>query len=352
MERSIGRRLYFAKMNNDDLKKIRQNKIIVVIPTYKASDKILLTLNGIPDFIDNIFVIDDNCPENSGQLVERHSKDERVSVIYNSINLGVGGATKKGMIKAVNSGCDVIVKMDADNQMNPDLMHLLVLPILNKQYDYTKGNRYFFPDHFAKIPKTRLFGNLALSFFSKLSSGFWNVFDPNNGYVAISSKLIPYLNIEKINDRYFFESDMLFRLGLLSARILDVPMLPIYGDEKSTLNPLKMILPFTINHIKNFFKRIAYKYFIRDFSLGSIYLIAAISLISFATVFGLFQFANSIIENDPRSPGTVALFVTSIILGFQFLIAFLTYDITSCQNNVPIQEKLFENNIPTASSDY
>ena len=331
-------------MDKQDLQKLYNNKISVVIPTYKASQKILVTLRGIPDFVDNIFVVDDKCPENSGQKVEKENKDKRVIVVYNSENLGVGGATKAGIKEAVKMGCDVIVKMDADNQMNPDAMHFLVLPILHSQCDYAKGNRYFFPDHFSKIPKIRLIGNLALSFFSKLSTGFWNIFDPNNGYIAISSKLISYLNIEKVDDRYFFESDMLFRLSIISARVLDVPMLPKYEDERSSLNPVEMIWPFTIKHMKNFLKRLAYKYFIRDFSLGSIYLLSSILLLMFAISFGLFHYTDSVDRNIPRSAGTVALFITSVILGFQFLIAFLTYDITSSQNNISIHDKLVEKN--------
>ena len=331
-------------MDELDYDTLLRNTISVVIPTYKASEKILITLSGIPDFVDNIFVVDDKCPENSGKLVEENNQDKRVSVIYNKINLGVGGATKAGIKEAITVGCDVIVKLDADNQMNPDAMHLLVLPILQKKFDYAKGNRYFFLNHLSEIPKIRLVGNLALSFFCKLSSGFWTIFDPNNGYIAVSSKLIPYLNIEKIDDRYFFESDMLFRLSLISARVLDVPMLPKYEDEKSSLNPLKMSGPFALKHTRNFFKRLAYKYFIRDFSIGSIYLLTSLLLLIFAISFGFYHYTESGNTNTPRSGGTVALFITSMLLGFQFLIAFLTYDIASNQNNTAIHDKLIENN--------
>jgi hypothetical protein len=179
------------------------------------------------------------------------------------------------------------------------------------------------------MPILRILGNATLSFMNKVSSGYWSVFDPTNGFTAISTRLIDELPIEKISSRYFFESDMLFRLGTLRAVILDIPMAAIYADEKSGLSISRSVYDFLFGHIANSFKRIFYNYYLRGFSVASIELFFGVIAISFGCVFGAFHWLLSIMSGVPASTGTVMVAALPVIVGFQLLISFLNYDIAS-----------------------
>lgn len=209
--------------------------IAVVIPSFKVTRHIQKVIAGIGPEISAIYVVDDCCPDRSGDFVRQHVTDARVRVLQNAQNLGVGGATMAGYRQAVADGFSVIVKIDGDGQMNPALIPNFIQPILNGQADYTKGNRFYNIEDVRAMPTIRLIGNAGLSFITKISTGYWNLFDPTNGYTAIDARLINWLPLEKISQRYFFESDLLFRLNTLSAVVRDIPMKAVYADEESNL---------------------------------------------------------------------------------------------------------------------
>ena len=245
--------------------------VAVVIPTFAARQHVLeVVVKVLEQDVNFVYVVDDKCPQDSGKLVENTVFDQRLSVLYNPKNLGVGGAVKVGFRKAVHDGAQIIVKIDSDGQMDPALISEFVNPIRKGVADYTKGNRFYSLDSVAGMPKTRIFGNAILSFFSKLSSGYWSIFDPANGYLAINAKVIGMLNLDKISNRYFFESDMLFRLNILRAAVSDIPMASKYEDEKSNLKVLEIIPEFLLGHSRNFCKRIFYRYLLRDFNFASL----------------------------------------------------------------------------------
>jgi glycosyltransferase involved in cell wall biosynthesis len=306
-------------------------KIAVVIPCYKVSSHILGVVQKIGSEVDRIFVIDDCCPEKSGALTERICADPRVQVIYHSTNLGVGGAVMSGYKAAIEAEADVIVKIDGDGQMDPRLIPLFVEPIVSGEADYTKGNRFFFLEKIRAMPKVRLFGNAVLSFMTKLSSGYWDLFDPTNGYTAIHADVARHLSFEKISRRYFFETDMLFRLNTLRAVVVDVPMDAQYGDELSNLKISKIVGEFLFKHVCNFAKRIFYNYYLRDMSLASIELPLGALLVIFGCSFGGYHWINSLQEGIATPAGTVMLSALPILMGTQLLLAFLGYDIA----NVP-----------------
>lgn len=312
--------------------------IAVVIPCYRVSRQILDVIAGIGAEVGLVIVVDDACPDGSGRLVQRECRDARVSVIFHERNRGVGGAVKTGYRAAVERGATVIVKLDGDGQMDAALIPQFVAPLLNGTADYTKGNRFFDVRVVNKMPGVRLFGNTMLSFVTKLSSGYWNLFDPTNGYTAISARIVPYLDLDKIADGYFFESDMLFRLNILRAAVSDIPMEAVYGDEKSNLSILKVLPTFMGSHLRNFFKRLFYNYFIRDFSYASIELIAGVALLAFGTVFGITTWIDAH-QKYYASAGTVMLFGMSMIIGVQMLLGFLQYDISHVPT-VPLQNRL------------
>ncbi|MFV0594036.1 MAG: glycosyltransferase family 2 protein [Draconibacterium sp.] len=306
----------------------KQNKnIAVVIPCYKVKQHILEVIGGLNPFIDIIVVVDDKCPENSGNFVEKNCNDPRVTVVYNQINKGVGGATIQGFKKALELGSDVIIKVDGDGQMNPEYIPQLISPILNFEADYTKGNRFYFLNELRAMPNIRLFGNSVLSMINKIVTGYWGIADPTNGYTAISKEMLKLLPLEKIDNRYFFESDMLFRLSTSRAVVLDIPMHAKYGDEISNLNIWKTAFFFPFKYLIRFIKRIFYLYFLRDFNIGTIHLAFGLILFIFGVVFGATIWARSILYENFASTGTVMLSVLPIILGFQLLLSFISYDI-------------------------
>lgn len=301
----------------------------MVIPAYKVSEHILDLLSRIPKTVSKIWVVDDRCPELSGQLVKKAVKDKRVSVLFNSENQGVGGATKAGYKAALSEGADIVVKMDGDGQMYPEDLDQLLRPILIGEADYAKGNRFDSLDELYLMPRIRIFGNAVLSFWSKLSSGYWRVTDPNNGYTAIHRSVLQRVDLEKVSQRYFFESDMLFRLNLAGAVVEDVSLPARYGSEKSNLKIRKVLFEFPWKYNRNMVKRVFYRYFLREWSIASFELPAGLGLSIFGLWFGLASFLAANAAGRETTAGQVTIASLSIILGFQLLLSFLSYDIQS-----------------------
>ena len=242
-------------------------KVAVVIPCFKVKRSILELIKKIGPEVHTIYVVDDCCPEHSGDYVAELCVDKRVSIIRHAENKGVGGAVISGYQAALQARCDVVVKLDGDGQMDPVLIKDFITPILAGEANYSKGNRFHDLERVRTMPFMRLLGNAMLSFITKFSSGYYNMFDPTNGYTAISYKALSMLPLSKISNRYFFESDVLFRLNTINAVVVDVPMDAVYGDEVSNLSIKKIFLPFLKGHGTNFTKRIFYNYRpgVRDF---------------------------------------------------------------------------------------
>ncbi len=304
-------------------------RIAVIIPCYRVTAHILSVLAAIGDDVSRIFVVDDCCPEQSGRLVEAQCHDPRVTVIYNAMNLGVGGAVMAGYRAAIAAGCDILVKIDGDGQMDPAILGRIVSPIVSGRADYAKGNRFYNLTHITRMPKMRILGNAVLAFMSKLSTGYWQLFDPTNGYTAIDARIAAHLPMQRISERYFFETDMLFRLNTLRAVVIDVPMDPLYADEKSNLRIRNILLEFFGGHVRNLGKRIFYNYFLRDMSLASLELLVGTGLLMFGLLFGAINWHEALTTGQPTPLGIVMLASLPIILGLQFLLAFFAFDIAS-----------------------
>ena len=316
------------------------SRIAVVIPCYRAARHVLDVIRRIGPEVSAIYVVDDRCPEATGDMVEQQCTDPRVKVLRNPVNLGVGGAVMRGYREALADQMDVLVKIDGDGQMDPRLLPRFVAPILTKQADYVKGNRFYDLSHIRRMPAVRLFGNAVLSFMAKLSTGYWSTFDPANGYTALSAPVAAHLPLDRISRRYFFETDMLFRLNTLRAVVLDMPMHAVYGDEQSSLRVARVLPEFLWKHAVNFGKRIFYNYFLRDMSVASLELLAGLSLLASGTVFGGYQWARAIVSGTPTPLGTIMLAVLPILVGVQLLLAFLAYDIANVPRR-PISDDLW-----------
>lgn len=312
---------------------IDNKRIAVVVPSYRVVAHIESVISKMPDYIDKIYVVDDKCDQNSGSYVQEKVSDPRVQVLFHSENQGVGSAVITGYRQAIEDNMDVVVKIDGDDQMDPKLAKKFILPIINGDADYTKGNRFFNFSDASDMPKVRLFGNIALSFLTKLSSGYWKNFDPTNGYTAISTTVLKRLSLDKIQKRYFFESDILFRLNLVQAKVVDVPMVAVYGDEVSNLKISKIFFPFLKGNLKNFSKRIFYKYFLQDFNVASLELIFGILLTLFGAIFGLYHWCINATLGIQTPTGTIVVALLPILVGIYLLLLFLSYDV----NNIPTE---------------
>ena len=305
-----------------------RDKIAVVIPAYKVSDHIIEVVRAIGKQVSEIIVIDDKCPQNSGLQVMKKIKDKRVKVIFNSVNLGVGGSMRVGYKEALKSNPSFIVKIDGDGQMDPNLIPIFVKELQITGADYAKGNRFSDPENLRLMPNIRILGNLVLSFFAKFSTGYWNIFDPNNGFTVIRGEMLNRIPLDKVSNGYFFESDMLFRLNLIGAHVVDVPMKPIYGEESSNLKIGKSVFEFTFKHYKNFFKRIAYNYFLRDFNLATLQLILAVNFLLIGIIIGGLNLIQAVKSDTSMSVGLLVLVSILVVSGLQLLLNFFNFDMT------------------------
>ena len=301
-------------------------RVAVVIPTYKAKRSILDVLQRMPPKVARIFVVDDKCPDGTGQFVVDQVQDPRVSVIFRPENGGVGAATKTGYEAALAYGADVVVKLDSDGQMAPEILFEIAEPVIAGEADYAKGNRFWYIDDIRAMPPTRIFGNAGVSLLSKLASGYWQIFDPANGYTAISREALSTLPLHKIADRYFFESDMLFRLALDHRPVADVPMAAVYGDEVSGLKLLSTFFTFSGGYLRNFAKRVFIEYVLREVNVASVAMLVAMFALPIGLVHGLWGLFRGWATGVPSSTGAVMLTTLLLVIGYVSLMNFLAYD--------------------------
>ncbi len=314
--------------------------IAAILPCYKVKEQVLHVIDAIPPEINLIVCVDDCCPQKSGEHIERNCNDPRVRVVKHKVNQGVGGAVVTGYRYALNQGAMILIKIDGDGQMDPQLAMEFANPILRGEADYTKGNRFHEVANVRSMPKKRMFGNAVLSFVTKLSTGYWNIFDPTNGYTAISSTALMSINLGKLSKRYFFESDILCHLNIARAVVRDVPMKAVYGDEQSNLHIRNILLPFIYGNLKNFYKRLFYNYLLRDFNVASAETLLGIVAFFGGFVFGVQAWIHSIATGTPATAGTVMIAALPTIAGLQLLLSALNYDVFQVPSK-PISKKFF-----------
>jgi dolichol-phosphate mannosyltransferase len=307
---------------------IHDFKIAVVIPAYKVAEHIRKVILSIPENIDHIIVVDDKCPNSSGREAEKII-GKNVTVICHTENQGVGGAVITGYKKALELGCDIVIKMDGDGQMDPKYLQNFINPLIRDKADYTKGNRFKHFRSLKKMPKVRLFGNSGLSFLAKAASGYWNIMDPTNGYTAIHMRVLEKLNLENIAKGYFFESDMLINLNLINAVVKDINIPAKYENAESSLNTHRALFHFPWKLLKGFIKRIFLKYYIYDFNMASIYMLLGIPMLLISSIFGIHDWLYSSKSGIPRTAGQIMLVALPIIISFQMLLQAIQIDINS-----------------------
>jgi dolichol-phosphate mannosyltransferase len=303
-------------------------KIAVVIPAYKVPDHIQEVIEAIPEHIHHIIVVDDHCPRSSGKAAEESGR-KNITVLYHERNRGVGAAVVTGYKKALELGCDIVVKIDGDNQMDPARIDDFIEPLQHDKADYCKGNRFRSYRALKSMPKIRLFGNSGLSFMIKGASGYWNIMDPTNGYTAIHRRVLDKLNLDGLSRRYFFETDMLFHLNLINAVVKDVDISARYSTENSSLSTGKELLQFPPRLFLRMIRRIFLKYFVYDFNMASVYIVVGLPVFLAGVIYGIMEWIESAVTGVPRPAGTIMLVALPIIISFQMLLQAIQIDINS-----------------------
>lgn len=308
----------------------KRYRIAAIIPAYRVERDIIEVLAGLPNYIKHVIVVDDASPDSTADLVTAAAKkDRRILLIRHTNNKGVGGAMISGFRKALELGAQIAVKLDGDDQMDPTHLPALLTPLIQGKADYAKGNRFRDFASLRKMPLIRRMGNLGLSFLTKAATGYWNIFDPTNGFFSVRAEVLAQLPLDQIDNRYFFETSMLANLYLLNAFVLDVPIPARYGNETSSLSIRRAFLEFPFKLIRTFLQRIVLKYFLFDFSMMSIYLITSIPLLIFGFTFGMIKWIHYAGLGIPAPTGTVMLPTLSVILGIQILLSSIEIDLNS-----------------------
>jgi dolichol-phosphate mannosyltransferase len=303
----------------------RNRSLAVIIPAYNAETTIESVVNKIPSYVNWIIIVNDKSLDNTEKVISEISND-RVILINNEINMGVGGAMIAGFKKALELKADYIAKIDADGQMDPQYLDRFTQICLIHNCDYVKANRFGHLDALPSMPRHRLIGSIGLSFLTKLVSGYWNVFDPQNGYIMITRKMLRRLDFRHIDQGYFFENSMLILLNIMRAKIGEIYLPAQYADEVSSMRLTNILWTFPNKLCKGFIYRIYQKYFFR--SLSPFFLLLCFGLISCtgAGFWGGWAWYKSIITGIPATTGTVVIALLPMIMGWSALLQAFVLD--------------------------
>jgi glycosyltransferase involved in cell wall biosynthesis len=282
----------------------------------------------MPHDISYIIAVNDcSSDETECILLKLQEENKRLIYLRHEGNQGVGGAMLTGFRKALELDSDITIKMDGDGQMEHANIHRLIKPIQQGLADFSKGNRFRDFKALKNMPAFRRFGNLGLSFLIKAASGYWNVFDPTNGFIAIHKEALSAINFNKIHKRYFFESSLLIELYYANAVICEVPMKAQYADERSNLSISKTLFEFPPKLLYAFIRRIVLKYFLFDFNIASLYILFGLPVFLFGALYGIINYIKYASSHLPAPTGTVVIPTLLIILGFQLLLSAANYDV-------------------------
>jgi glycosyltransferase involved in cell wall biosynthesis len=300
-------------------------RIAVVVPAYAEERHVAVVIRTAPEFVDHILVVDDASPDGTSEAA-RAVQDPRVEVIRHEQNTGVGGAILTGHRRALELHADIAVVMAGDHQMDPAYLPALLDPIVHHGYGFAKANRFFSANSFRGMPRHRIFGNVVLTFLTKVASGYWNLVDPQNGYTAVRTDVLRRLPLHRIAQRYEFENDLLIWLNILDVRALDVPIPAVYRDEVSHIRLRSVVLRLLRLLFLGFWRRVWLKYVLWSFSPVALLLFTGTALVTVGVAFGLWVVAQTI-GPSTASAGTVLLSVTPFLVGTQLLVQALVLDI-------------------------
>jgi glycosyltransferase involved in cell wall biosynthesis len=300
-------------------------RVAAVVPAYNESLLIGKTITTMPDFVDHVIVIDDLSTDDTARRAEAVG-DLRLTLIRHTVNTGVGGAVLDGHRQALDLGADVSVVMAGDAQMDPAFLPDLLDPIADEGVEFTKANRFYSRSSYAGMPRYRFLGSIVLSFMTKLASGYWHLFDPQNGYTAISRSALERIDLDRIALGYQFENDILIHLNIADVWARDVAVPAVYGAEVSTMRMSRVIPAIGGLLVRGFWRRILLKYVLYSFSPVALFLFAGLGLTAFGAGFGLWAFAAAMTGTVPTA-ATVMASAAPLLTGIHFLVNALMLDI-------------------------
>jgi glycosyltransferase involved in cell wall biosynthesis len=302
--------------------------LAVVVPAHNEEALIDATLNGIPGFVDRIVVVDD---ASSDATVERARSvdDPRIEVVVHDHNRGVGAAIVTGYKRALAERIDAVAVMAGDNQMDPDELEHLAVPVVRDELDYAKANRLFTGSAWKLIPRSRYLGNAVLSLLTKVASGYWHIADSQAGYTVVSGGMLRLLDLDRIYTQYGFPNDMLVHLNVWNARVRDFPSRPIYGvGERSGIRIRRVVPRISWLLWKGFFWRMREKYVIRDFHPLVFFYFLGFLMTTVGLVLGAFETVLRLYGNH-ITPATIVLVALLLISGSQFTLFAMWFDMES-----------------------
>lgn len=231
----------------------------IVVPAFNEEDHIGKTLDNIPDFVDRVYVVDDASTDTTPQIISSYDS-LRICYIRHKENKGVGGAITTGYKKALEENIDITAVMAGDDQMDPDYLPSILIPVIEGKADYAKATRKTSREHMKGMPKFRYLGNWVLEWLTKIASGYYHVKDPQHGYAAISKETLQKIDLDGLYPYYGYCNDILVKLSVISARIVEVPMPSRYQGEKSKIKYSRYIPKVSLLLARSFLWRMKMKY--------------------------------------------------------------------------------------------
>jgi|TARA_B100000242_G_scaffold245129_1_gene185576 glycosyltransferase involved in cell wall biosynthesis len=227
---------------------------VVVIPVFNEEKSIFDIINKVFNHCDKIIVVNDCSTDGTKEILESINNDNLI-IMTNEKNLGIGGATKVGIKKALEIGAEIIIKFDGDGQHSSNDIPEFINLIENENYDFIKGNR--FKSSISQMPAVKILGNLISTNLQKIVTGNFSVSDPNNGFIAFKASIFDRIQFKYLRNDYFFENSLLLNLVIFKFQISEVPIKTIYGEEKSSIpifiGSIKLIPVFLkLLYLKNY----------------------------------------------------------------------------------------------------
>lgn len=302
----------------------KEHKIGVVSPAYNEEDHIRDTIETMPDFVDKIYIVDDESTDKTAEIVMTLT-DQRIQLLQHEVNKGMGAALVTGYKAALKDELDIIAKMDGDNQMDPEQLPNLLEPIIEGMADYTKGNRLLSPAYRRGMSKWRFFGNAILTFLTKIGSGYWQIMDPQNGYTAVSRRVLERIDIDMIYPYYGYCDDILAKLNVYGYRVMDIVMHARYMNEHSKIKYSTYIVKVSLMLLRVFFWRLKIKYIVFSFHPLVLFYLLGIILTPIGFFGGLYTlYYKYVLGGSLYVRGILSLLV--FILGVQFLLFAMLFD--------------------------
>lgn len=308
----------------------KEKSVAVIIPCFNEGKNVRGVIDSVPKFVDNIVVVDDKSSDDTYKIAVS-SGDKRVVVVKHEANRGAGASVVSGFKRALELNADICAVMDGDGQMDPTYLPSLLDTLITGGYDYAKGNRFLRKDYLTGMPRHRIVGNMILTFLTKLASGYWDIFDPQNGYIAAKAEVLREIELEGVARGYEFHNDILINLNIHDYRVKDVPMPAVYKTERSTIKLTRFIPRTSFYLLKGLGRRIIQKYMLRDFHPIALFLLSGFSALALSLVYGSYIFIKTL--GPPIAvTADVLIIALSFVIGFILLLTSLVLDMLNNPN--------------------